>query len=270
MRRLTAEIKDRVGLPASVGIATSRSIAKVASGLAKPAGVLMVKAGRELELLAPLPVRKFPGIGPVAEEKLLALGCRTLGDVAAAPNALLRRVFGAWTESIQRGCRGLGSHAVGRERPAFQEHDPSGCDIGSISNERTFREDIRDPLCIEAMLCALCERVCWRARKRGIQARTVTLKLRYADFQTLTRARTITPTCSEAELYPVVRQLFERTRQRRRAIRLLGIALSNLGPADPQLSLFPGHDETDRAVDAIRERYGYRSMQSALAQISRR
>src|SRR6187549_677161 len=119
-----------------------------------------------------------------------------------------------------------------RERPAFQEFDPKGETLGTISNERTFREDVRDPACIESMLCSLCERVCWRARKRGVVAATVTLKLRYADFQTLQRSRTIRPSCSELELYPVVRELFARARQRRTAVRLLGVRLSNLRPGN--------------------------------------
>ncbi|HKU42643.1 MAG TPA: DNA polymerase IV [Polyangiales bacterium] len=267
VRALTDEIQAKVGLPASAGIGTSRSVAKVASGLAKPRGVLLVPAGCEAEFFGPLPVRKFPGIGPVAEAKLHGIGLTTLAEVAAAPRETLRRVFGSWTEGIQRGCRGQGSHAVGRERPAFQEHDPEGCTLGSISNERTFREDVRDPQCIEAMLCGLCERVCWRARKRGIQARTVTLKLRYADFQTLTRSRTIAPTASELELYPVVRDLFQRARKRRTAIRLLGIALSNLGIYDRQLRLFPGDEALHRAVDGVRERHGYESLRLALSSL---
>src|SRR5205085_11769272 len=139
-------------------------------------------------------------IGRVAEKRLHALGFSAVAEVAAAPLAALRKVVGAWAEPIQRGCRGQGGHELGRERPAFQEYDPSGGTLGTISNERTFREDVRDPASIEAMLCALCERVCWRARKRGVKARTVTLKLRYADFQTLQRSRTITATCSELEL----------------------------------------------------------------------
>ncbi len=266
VRELTDEIAARVGLPASAGIATSRSVAKVASGLAKPRGVLLVRGGTEAELLGRLPVRKLPGIGPVAEQKLQALGLSTLAEVAAAPRALLRRVFGAWTESIQRSCRGQGVHELGRERPAFQEHDPSGCAVGSISNERTFREDVRDPVRVEAMLSSLCERVCWRARARGVRARTVTLKLRYADFHTLTRARTITPTCSERTLYPVVRDMFRRARERRLSIRLLGIALSNLRPCDTQLALFDDDDAAlHGAVDDIRDRYGYDALRVALA-----
>jgi DNA polymerase-4 len=262
--KLTDEILARVGLPASAGIATSRAVAKVASCLAKPHGVIMVPAGTEAQLLGNLPVRKFPGIGPVAERKLHALGLTTLAQVANAEPTMMRRVFGAWAASIQRGCRGEGSHVLGRERPAFQEHDAQGLTIGTISNERTFREDVRDPSCIDAMLCSLCERVCWRARKRGIKARTVTLKLRYADFETLSRSRTITETSSELELYPVVHELFMRSRTRKLAIRLLGVALSNLGPYDRQLQLF--QDESlHRAVDGIRERYGYDALRIALS-----
>jgi DNA polymerase-4 len=264
VRRLTDDIQAQVGLPSSAGIATSRSVAKVASGLAKPRGVLMVPAGAERAFLGPLPVRKFPGIGPVAEQKLVALGLVTLADVESAPPAVLKRVFGAWAESVVRGCRGQGAHELGRERPAFQEHDPAGSAVGTISNERTFREDVRDPACIESMLCALCERVCFRARKRGVKARTVSLKLRYADFQTLQRSRSITPTCSELELYPVIRDLFDRARTRRTAIRLLGICLSNLRPSGEQLSLFDHTEPLHRAVDGVRARFGYDALRLAL------
>jgi DNA polymerase IV len=266
VRRLTDEIEAKVGLPSSAGIATSRPIAKVASGLAKPRGVLLVAAGAELTFLAPLPVRKFPGIGPVAEQKLLAAGIKTLGEVATAEPRLLRGVFGAWAEPIQRGCRGHGTHDLSRDRPAFQEHDPTGSAEGTISNERTFREDVGDPSFISAMLCSLCERVCFRARKRHVKARTVSLKLRYADFQTLTRSRTITPTCSELELYPVIVDLFERARQRRTRIRLLGICLSNLRPQGQQLSLFDETEPLHRALDAVRERYGYDAVHLAAAE----
>lgn len=262
--KLTNQIQAEVGLPASAGVATSRSVAKVASGLAKPRGVVLVPAGLEQGVLAPLPVRKFPGIGPVAEQKLQALGMSTIADVVAAPLPVLRRVFGAWADPIQRACRGHGAHELGRERPAFQEYDPRGVSLGTISNERTFREDVRDPDCIEAMLCSLCERVCWRARKRGMKARTVTLKLRYADFETLQRSRTITPTCSELELYPVIHDLYLRARTRRTAIRLLGICLSNLRPLEQQLSLFDHSEPLHRAMDGIRERYGYGALRIAL------
>lgn len=256
-------VRAEVGLPASAGLASSRALAKIASGLAKPRGALMVRAGHEADLLAPLSVRKYPGIGPVAERRLARLGVFTLGQVASADEATLRRALGAWAPSIRRGALGQSSAELGRERPAFHEHDPDGEVVGSISNERTFREDVRDPAQVEAMLCSLCERVCWRARRRGVTARTVTLKLRYADFHTLSRSRTLSwPTDSELELYPVVRAMYRRARTRRLPVRLLGVALSRLAPPDEQLALFPT-PPVGEAVDAIRDRYGYDAVRLA-------
>jgi len=219
--------------------------------------VMVVPAGVEAALLAPLPVRAFPGIGPVAEARLHAAGYTRLGEVAAAPLAALQPIFGAWAAIIHRGVRGLGCGDLGRERPAFSEHDPEGETAGSISNERTFREDVSDPASIESVLCGLCERVCWRVRQRGIKARTVTLKLRYADFLTITRSRTLAPTSSELELYPVVRELLTAARTRDLPVRLLGLQLSNLG-AFQQLALpFDDHDRVSAVVDRIRERHGF-------------
>lgn len=264
VREITARIRAELGLPASCGIASSKTLAKVASGLAKPAGVLLVPSATEARFLAPLPVRKLPGIGPVAEGKLRAAGLETLGDVADAPISLLRRIFGAWAETIHAGAKGIGIADLGRDRLSFREHDPPGESMGSISNERTFREDVHDPRQIENRLCALTERVCWRARKRGVKARTVTLKLRYSDFRTLTRGRTIGPTNSEREVYPVVMDLYRIARTRKRVrIRLLGIELSNLGFGGGQLELFERHESLHDAVDSIRARWGFDVVRSA-------
>jgi len=224
-----------------------------------------VPAGVERAVLAPLPVRMFPGIGPVAEAKLHAAGYQTLGAVAEASVADLQKIFGAWAASILRGVQGLGSGDLGRERPAFAEHDPEGETAGSISNERTFREDVTDPASIEAVLCGLCERVCWRARKRHVKARTVTLKLRYADFHTLTRSHTAMATNSELELYPIVKEMFAAARTRSLPIRLLGIQLSNLGMFE-QLSLFDRNERVGAAIDSIRARFGFATVSLATAQ----
>lgn len=256
VRELTDVIAAEVGLPASAGIATSKSMAKVASGLAKPRGVLLVAAGTEAHTLGPLPVRKLPGIGPVAEQRLAALGIATLGQVAATPVGALEKVFGAYAPSLRERARGHGDSDLGRDRPAFREHDPDGEVLGSISNERTFIADIRDARRIEAMLCSLCERVCWRARRRGIKARTLTLKLRYADFETLTRSRTVAASASERDLLPVLKTLYSEARQRKLAIRLLGVALSNL-VLDEQLELFQADRELRSSVDELRERFGF-------------
>ncbi|MCB9648880.1 MAG: DNA polymerase IV [Deltaproteobacteria bacterium] len=268
VRALTATIKTELGLPASVGIACTKTMAKVASGLAKPAGVLMVPAEDAEAVLAPLPVRKLPGIGPVAERKLAGIGVQTLGQVADTPLDALRPIFGAWAESIKRGARGGGAQELGAERPAFREHDPEGGTVGSISNERTFREDVRDPAVLESVLTGLVERVCWRARRRGVVARTVTLKLRYADFETLSRGRSITPSASERDVLPVIRGLFAEARTRRTPIRLLGVAFSNLQLAS-QPSLFRESEALGEAIDVIRERFGYDAVHLAPARVIR-
>jgi DNA polymerase-4 len=164
--------------------------------------------------------------------------------------------------------QGLGSGDLGRERPAFSEHDPEGETVGSISNERTFREDVTDRASIEAVLCGLCERVCWRARKRRVKARTVTLKLRYADFHTLTRSQTTTATSSELELYPIVKEMFVAARTRSLPIRLLGLQLSNLGMFE-QLPLFDRNERVGAVIDRIRARFGFEMVSLATAQRGR-
>ena len=151
----------------------------------------------------------------------------------------------------------MGSADLGRERPAFREHDPAGLIVGSISNERTFFDTLGDLRRIHAVLCSLTERVCFRARKRGVKARTVTLKLRYSDFQTLSRSRSIRPTHSELELYPVVKRLFQRARQRSRSVRLLGLQLSNLCRHVEQRNLFGIDNRLHAAIDELRSRHGF-------------
>ncbi|HEU0030572.1 MAG TPA: DNA polymerase IV [Kofleriaceae bacterium] len=255
VREITAAIDRELGLPASAGIATTKSMAKVASGLAKPQGVLLVVAGTEAATLAPLPVRKLPGIGPVSEARLHAIGIETLAQLVAAPDAMLRPIFGAYTSGLRRAAAGGGSDEVGRERPAFREHDPEGACAGTISNERTFVETSDDTA--SAVLCGLCERVCSRARRRGVVAGQVTLKLRYTDFVTLTRARTIAPTSVDVELHRVVLELYRDARTRPLPIRLLGVALAKLRLDDVQLPLFDDDDRRGVAVDRVRDKYGY-------------
>jgi DNA polymerase-4 len=238
----TGAIDASWGLPASAGIATSKVVGEGGVRAGQAAGVMLVPAGVERAVLAPLPVRSFPGIGPVAESKLHAAGYQTLGAVADAPVAALREIFGAWAPSIQRGVQGQGSARSGRERPAFSEHDPEGRDRRQHLQRADLPEDVSDPATIESVLCGLCERVCWRARKRRIKARTVTLKLRYADFHTLTRSRTLAPTSSELELYPILKEMLAAARTRPLRVRLLGVQLSNLGVYE-QLSLFDHHEK---------------------------
>jgi DNA polymerase-4 len=261
VRDMTGAIDRELGLPASAGIATSKPMAKVASGLAKPQGVLLVRAGMEPETLAPLPVRKLPGIGPVAEARLHEIGVATLGQLVVAPDAALRRIFGAYTAGIRAASRGEGTDEVGRERPAFSEYDPRGAVAGTISNERTFAETSPDTA--RQVLSALCERVASRARHRGVLAGQLTLKLRYTDFDTLTRGRTIAATNVDTELHQVALDLYRAARTRARPIRLLGIALAKLRLDAVQLPLFDAGVRRSAAVDQVRDRYGYHAVHLA-------
>jgi DNA polymerase-4 len=262
VREMTDAIDKELRLPSSAGIATSPSTAKVACGLAKPRGVLLVRAGTEEATLAPLPVRKLPGIGPVSEAKLHALGIETLGQLVRAPDTSLRPIFGAYTSGLHRDARGLGSENLRRERPAFREHDPRGEVVGSISNERTFVESTTAET--EGMLSGLCEHVCSRARKRGVRAERVTLRLRYSDFHTITRSRSVAPTNVDVEVHRIILDLYREARTRPLAVRLVGVALSKLS-LDDQLVLATCDldDRRGRAVDAVRDKFGYDAVQLA-------
>jgi DNA polymerase-4 len=268
VRELTATIARELSLPSSAGIATSKSLAKVASGLAKPAGVLLVRAGTEAATLAPLGIRKLPGIGPVAETRLHALGIKTLGELVEAPEAQLRKIFGAYAAGIRRAARGEGSDEVGRERPAFREHDPQGAVAGTISNERTFVETDEDTAA--SVLSGLCERVASRARRRGVVAGHVTLKLRYTDFDTITRARTITPTNVDFEVHRAVLEIYREARTKPLPVRLLGVQLARLGLERVQLSLFDAGERRGDAIDHVRDRFGYDAVHLATTLGARR
>ncbi len=261
LRELCQRIKREVGLPASAGIGVSRAIAKIASGAAKPAGVRMVRSGHERDFLSPLPVRKFPGIGPVMEERLRRAGVATLGELVALPPGPVRARFGGLVDQVAAEMDGHARSWLGRDRPAFLEHDPDGATGGSISNERTFLHDVGDPRAVERQLLALVERVSWRARSRSIRARTVTLRLRWADFVTVTRGRTLVATNRAADVWDCSRALAAAAQAERPGVRvrLVGVKLSGL-VRDAQLDLpldAPARAPVDAAVDGVRDRFGF-------------
>jgi len=236
----------------------------VASGRAKPQGVLRVPQGSEPAFLLPLPVRKLPGIGPKAEAQMLADGIRSLGDLAGLPEGPLRaryaRILGVLESELAGGA---GHTPFARERPAFLEHDPDELSVGSISNERTFFDALGDETQVLRELLWLVERVCWRVRKRRIQARTISLKLRYSDFSTILRSRTVSPTSEENAVLRTVTDLYRVHRQKRLSVRLLGVALSNLvGDNDRRQLLLPFDRESrvGTVIDRVRTKYGYDSV----------
>jgi DNA polymerase-4 len=245
-------IREEIGLPASLGIATNKLVAKVASDFGKPRGLTWVRPGFEAAFFRPLPVGALPGIGKRAEGQLALLGIRTLGDLAAYDPDRLRRLLGDWAVELIPRARGEGSDRVvlARGRPK------------SISHERTFAEDLHDRGELEAVLARLCGMVGRRLRAAGLLAWTVQLKLRYGDFTTLTRHLTLeNPTDIDGVLFQSARRLFRRNHQLGRGVRLLGMGVSRLTSGGYQRDLF---DEArrdrlrslDRSVDRIRTRFG--------------
>lgn len=253
---LIGEIGGKTHLPCSVGLARTRLVAKVASDQAKPRGLLWVPAGAEAEFLAPLGVRRIPGIGKVTEAALQAMGIERVGQLAAVPQEKLEEEFGQWGTALYRKARGGDSYEF------FVDAEAK-----SISHSHTFGSDTRDRAVLEAMLSRLCQKVAKRLRESSMDARTVTVTIRYAGFETVTRAKTLSePTHLDQLFLEIVRQLFDRNWNRRRAVRLVGVELGALSHGDAQLNLLEAQrrerlDKLARATDKLRERFGFAKVQ---------
>ena len=250
-------IQDELHISASVGIATSRLVAKVASDAAKPDGVRLVAEGEEAAFLAPMPLRALPMLGPSMERKLAPLGLSTLGQLAAQPIATLEGLFGKHGAVISQRSRGIDASPVGGAPHSR-----------SISREGTFSSDISEPEHLRAVLRAFSESVGLQLRQQGKRARTVSLKLRYEDFTTLSRSKTpARPVSSNEAIFEVADALLTRIRlSEKRPVRLIGIAASGLAEDVLQLSLEPSGDSRSESLsatfDKVRSRYGTRSLQT--------
>jgi len=248
-------MKAATNLNCSIGIGTSRLIAKVCSDQAKPNGLLYVLPGGEAAFLAPLEARKIPGVGKVMEKRLQEQGIRTVGDMAAKDERWLEANFGALGAALAGKSRGL-------DAGAWFDGD-IGVDDGprSISHEHTFNHDTADAQTLEANLARLSEMVCRRLREQDLHARTLQLKLRYSDFTTITRARTLErPTAVDSEVFAAIRELF-RANWNRGAVRLLGVHAAHFDEESEQLSLQgqTAHDKWNQALsaaDRLREKFG--------------
>jgi len=254
--RIKHKVKSEIGITASVGIARSKLVAKVASDLAKPDGLLEVPPGEERLFLAPLPIAKLPCVGPKTERRLQRMGITTIGEFASVPASLLQANFGVLGEMIHRYALGIDDRRI--EPPQAAK---------SISRETTFIEDTLDMPFLKAVLRYLSERVGAELRREGRRARRITLKLRYADFDSITRSRTLRESinCDEA-IFAVAVKLLERALgQRRQLVRLIGIGVSNLTGDERQLSLLSSPTERwerlDGVIDGIRSRYGFIAIQ---------
>ncbi len=248
-------MKTETSLNCSIGIGTSRLVAKVCSDQAKPNGVLWIPPGAESSFLAPLDARKIPGVGKVLEKKLEEQGIRKVGDLAAREESWLKRHFGAIGLALAGKSRGA-------DAGAWFDGD-IGEDTGprSISHEHTFTRDTNDAQVLESMLARLSEMVCRRMREQDLPARTLQLKLRTSDFHTITRARTIPrPTAVDSEVFDVIRELF-RENWNGKPVRLLGVQASHFDAESAQLNISgtDAHEKWNQALsaaDRLREKFG--------------
>ncbi len=254
--KLLRMITQTTALPCSGGLATTRLVAKVASEQAKPRGLIWVAPGREERFLAPLPVRKIPGIGEVTERALRALGVETVEQIAAVPQEKLETIFGQWGTALYRKARGGDSYEF------VIDAEPK-----SISHNHTFGEDTEDSKAMAAMLSHLSQKACKRLREAGLATRALTLTIRYAGFQTYTRSKTLAePTRLDADIFGVFQELFRVHRDPRRKIRLLGVSLSGLTHGNEQLDLLEAErrarlEKLTSAADRLRDRFGFSKLQ---------
>jgi DNA polymerase-4 len=256
--RLIRTIKQRTGLNCSVGLSTSHLVSKIASDQAKPHGLLYILPGFEAKFLAPLPIRRMPGIGKVTEPGLRSLGIVNIGDLQQLGREKLRERFGKFGEWLY-------TKSCGLDIEAYQyEEEPK-----SISHETTFDEDIDDTEEVERTLSYLSQLVGRRLRDHGLFARTVGLKLRFAPFKTLTRDVTLDePTNLDSVIFENVLRLVEDTWTAKQKIRLVGVRMSNLGRAVFQRSLIDAAqraklDKVLKAADKVREKFGFDAVQLA-------
>jgi DNA polymerase-4 len=228
-RWLKGEVKQTTGLTISLGVGTNKSIAKIASDMDKPDGLVIVPPGEEAPFLRPLPVRTLWGIGPKTEAPLLAAGFRTVGDLADADLQRLAAILGSRAEPVQAMARGVDDRPVEPER-----------ERKSVGSETTFAQDIADGPELRETMATLAGEVAHHLQRKGIRARTVSIKLRYADFTTITRQRTLPASTDDGEeMLRVATGLLDAVVTPDAKFRLIGVQASGLtNETDPQLGLW--------------------------------
>jgi len=254
---IKGRVKKELKLIASVGVAGCKVVAKIASDLGKPDGLVEVAVGQEKEFLAPLPVASLPGVGKKTEQALKSLGIKTIVQLAALPPETIKNRLGVAGMMLHHYANGIDNREV----------EPPG-EAKSISRETTFAEDTLDRTFLQAILRYLCERVGAELRQDGKHARTITLKLRYADFETVTR-RISSKEATDADevIFAGAFKLLDQALARnRKLVRLIGVGVSNLVGYGRQLHLLDSRPQRmahlDKAIDRIRNKYGFTSIQT--------
>ncbi len=255
-QRLRRTIQQRLQLTASVGVAPNKFLAKLASDHHKPDGLTVVTADAAEAWLAALPIGRMWGIGRVGEQKMLERGIKTIGDLARMDDQWMRNFFGNEASHYQRLARGVD------QRHVVPDHRAK-----SIGHEQTFGEDLRQPDAVRRVLLDHVEQVGWRLRRRGLRAGRVTLKIRFGNFQTISRSATLDQlTNATADLWHAAKALFDQWASKSyRPVRLIGMSAGALDHGEGQLGLYDGatkqrNAQVDAAVDAITDRFGKRAV----------
>lgn len=251
-RRIQARI-DALGLSCSIGVATSKTLAKIASECDKPHGITVVLPGTEAEFLAPMPVTAVSGVGAATAGHLRAAGVKTLGDLARLDEATATQLLGSWGPELVRRARGVDDRPV---------HTVDG--VKSVSHEHTFATDVRRRNDVEGALRELIVRVAARLRRKRLAGRTLTVKLRYADFTTCTASRTLgAATDLEGDFTPVALELLRSAWTPGTGLRLIGFGVSGFAETTRQLDLFSSEEQTRPrkkaiadSLDEIRRKFG--------------
>ena len=251
-------ISDHFHLPCSIGVATNKLVAKIATDFGKasnrsthsPQAIKVVYPGKEADFLAPLPTKALWGIGPKTAARLDELGIHNIGDITHMPKQDLIKHLGKFGEDLEKRALGID------ESPIYTSHD-----IKSVSNETTFAHDVSDIQILYETLHSLSESVGRRLRKKNLKGNTIKLKLRWQDFTTLTRQETLlAPTNDDLEIYASVKNLFNKTWKKGRPVRLLGVGVTQFSKPVKQLSLWDSSNTKDvnllTAVDVLRDRFG--------------
>jgi DNA polymerase-4 len=254
-QELRRKIMHETGLPISGGLSTAKFISKIATNEAKPNGFLEIPAGREMAFLWPLPVEKINGVGKQTELQLKQMGIYTIEQVAHTPVEVLEKHLGKWGESLWQKAHGIGSAAI-----------ETDWEQKSMSHENTFDQDYTDIDFLQKELIRLTEKTAYSLREDEKLTGCITVKIRYSNFETTSRQETIDYTALDDQLIAKVKDLFTKSYQKGRPVRLLGVRFSQLIPFTLQMSLFDNKLEKlklYKAVDEIKDRFGSKLVKKA-------
>jgi len=245
---LRHHIMKETGLPISCGLSSGKLISKIATNEAKPNGFLEIPHGKEKDFLWPLPIEKIPGVGKNTEQQLKNFGIYKIEDIAKTPIDVMERYFGKWGESLWRKSNGIDTAEI-----------ETGWEQKSMSHENTFEQDYNDVDFLHSEIVRLTEKTSYSLREDDMLTGCITIKIRYSNFETTSRQETIDYTSLDDKLIAKAKDLFNKSWQKGRTVRLLGVRFSQLIPFTMQMSLFEDSAEKlnlYKAVDDIKNQFG--------------